>query len=210
MANLTLSHGELVLKGRVAASSFLKEAIEKAGGNRKFSGTIGELERITEAHLESWEPGTGAVDGDVRLVQVPTDGFLTDIVEITDANKDQLEVSYNPRREGEAPVPTIFVRGGEPVPASRVQIVVYRADVLARDSDRSSEAEWEIVAILADPQLPEGMDMVPMNPHTMARNAAHATGGTLRSYTNEQWFRAVNFWASHARVVPLGEEPEVG
>lgn len=207
MTNLTLSHGELVLKNRVAASGFLLEAIEKTGGNRKFSGTIAELEQIAEANLDSWEPGTGAVDGDVRLLQVPTEGFFTDIVEITEANRDRLEVSFNARRDGEAPVPTIFIRGGEPSVAARVQLVVYRADVLARDEDRSSEAEWEIVAILADPELPEGLTMVPMNPHTMARNAAHAKGGTLRSYTNEEWFQAVNFWANHARVVPLDEEP---
>lgn len=193
--------GVEVISGTVAASSFLIEAIERTGGNRKFSGTIEELERLTEAHLENWKPGVGSVDGDVRIVEVPTAGFTTEIVRITAENQHLLEVVYNPRREGEESVPTLLLRGAAPTEAATVGIVIYRADVLARDSDRSSLAEWEIVAILADPELPEGKS-VPMHPATMARNAAHLKGGTFREYSAEQWLEAVLFWQRHARAVP--------
>ena len=196
-----IAPGVEVISGTVAASDFLIEAIEKTGGNRKFSGTIEELERLTEAHIENWKPGVGSVDGDVRIVQVPTEGFTTEIVRITAENQHLLEVVYNPRREGEESVPTLLLRGVAPAEAATVGIVIYRADVLARDNDRSSLAEWEIVAILADPELPDGKS-VPMHPATMARNAAHLQGGTLREYSAEQWLEAVLFWQRHARVVP--------
>lgn len=200
-AQTTLSHGVEVLPGKVVASGFLKEAIEKAKGNRKFSGTLEELEALTEAHLDSWKPGVGSTDGDVRIVAVPTEGFSTDIVRISESNGHRLELSYNPRREGEEPFPSYFLRGIEPAAAATVGIVIYRADVLDRDSDRSSLAEWEIVAILTDPELPEGKS-VPMHPATMARNAAHLKGGTFREYSSQEWLEAILFWQRHARVVP--------
>lgn len=201
---LTLSNGVSVVPGKIAVSSFLKEAVEKTGGNRKFSGTFEDLEDLTAASMDHWKPGLGAVDGDVRIVEVPTAGFSTEIVRITDENSHLLEVVYNPRREGEEAVPTLILRGIDPVEAATVGIVIYRADVLERDSGRSSDAEWEIVAILADPELPEGAS-VPMNPATMARNAAHLEGGTLREYTAEQWLEATLFWQRHARVAPALE-----
>lgn len=200
-AQTILSHSVEVLPGKVEASGFLKEAIEKAKGNRKFSGTLEELEALAEAHIENWKPGVGSVEGDVRIVSVPTDGFFTDIVRITEANEHRLELSYNSRREGEEPFPNYFLRGIEPAAAATVGIVVYRADVLARDSDRSSLAEWEIVAILTDPELPEGKS-VPMSPATMARNAAHLKGGTFREYSSEQWLESILFWQRHAHAVP--------
>lgn len=196
-----ISHGCEVISDQVAVSGFLREAIEKAGGNRKFTGTLDELEDLTMAHMANWKPGMGAVDGDVRIVELPTAGFLTDIVAITPENSHRLEVTYAARRDGEEPVPQFFLRGIEPVEAATVGIVIYRADVLDRDSDRSSLAEWEIVAILADPALPEGKS-VPMHPATMARNAAHLEGGTFREYSAEQWLEAVLFWQRHAKAVP--------
>lgn len=206
MTNSTaISQGVPVIPGKIAVSDFLKEAVEKTGGNRKFSGTFEELEALTAAHMDDWKPGMGAVDGDVRIVNLTTEGFFTEIVEITPENSMLLEVVYNPRREGEEAVPTLILRGVEPDQAHSVGIVIYRADVLARDDDRSSDAEWEIVAILADPKLPNGAS-VPMHPATMARNSAHLVGGTFREYTAEQWVDATLFWQRHARIAPVKEE----
>jgi hypothetical protein len=190
-----------VIPGKIVVSDFLKEAVEKTGGNRKFSGSFEELEALTAAHMNDWKPGMGSVDGDVRIVNLPTEGFYTEIVEITPENSLLLEAVYGARREGEEPVPTFILRGVEPDQAHSVGIVIYRADVLARDDDRSSNAEWEIVAILADPKLPNGAS-VPMHPSTMARNAAHLEGGTFREYTADQWLEAILFWQRHARIAP--------
>lgn len=202
-----LSHGVSVIPGKIAVSDFLKEAVDKTGGNRKFSGSFAELEELTSAHMDNWKPGMGAVDGDVRIVNLPTEGFYTEIVEITPENSLLLEAVYGARREGEEAVPTFILRGVEPDQAHSVGIVIYRADVLARDNDRSSDAEWEIVAILADPKLSDG-GVVPMHPSTMARNAAHLEGGTFREYTSEQWLEAILFWQRHAKIAPAKVEVE--
>ena len=133
-----ISHGVEVISDQVSVSSFLVEAVEKTGGNRKYSGSFEDLENLTMAHMNSWKPGIGSVDGDVRIVEVPTAGFTTEIVRITEENQHLLEVVYNPRREGEEPVPTLLLRGVAPSEAATVGIVIYRADVLQRDSGRSS------------------------------------------------------------------------
>lgn len=205
MTNTELINDVEVIPGKIVVSDFLREAVAKTGRNTKFSGTFEELEALTAQHMDNWVPGTGAVDGDVRLVILPTAGFFTNIARITDENKHLLRVTYNPRREGEEPVPTMYLEGLEPQPAHRVSVVIYRADVLARDNGRSSDAEWEIVAILSDPEVEPGKE-VPMNPATMARNAAHLTGGTYREYTPEQWLDAILFWQRHAVVVSPSDE----
>jgi hypothetical protein len=202
-----ISHGVPVIPGKIAVSDFLKEAVEKTGGNRKFSGSFEELEALTSAHMDDWKPGMGSVDGDVRIVNLPTEGFYTEIVEITPENSMLLEAVYGARREGEEPVPTLILRGVPAAQADSVGIVIYRADVLAQDNDRSSDAEWEIVAILADPKLPNGAD-VPMHPSTMARNSANLEGGTFREYTADQWLEAILFWQRHARIAPAKEVAE--
>lgn len=190
---LTLSHGQWVRKGEVGVSDFLKAVAEKRDENNRYRGTYEDLARLTKAHLAQAEPGTGSQDGDVLLVPVPPEGFYTNIIEITDENRHLVEEIYEARRDGEAPVAKRIVKGASHAPAQVVKIVTYRADVLAKDDDRSTQDEWEIVAILAQPE-----ENVPMHPTTMERNASNATGGTLRTYTDEQWAEARAYWDRHA------------
>ena len=199
MTELALSHGELVRKDEVAVSSFLNQVIAKSGKNSRFIGTFDELEALVTEHFDNFEPGEGSVDADVRLVRLPTAGFFTTIVPITSENAGSIRVRWEARVEGEAPVPKLTVLSAENPKASVVKIVIYRADVLAKSSGRSSEAEWEIVAILAQPE-----ERVPMHPTTMARNTLELPGGTKRDYTPEQWAEAELFWQRHAYV----ENPE--
>lgn len=190
--NLILSHGELVAKDEVAVSGFLREVIAKSDENRRYSGTLAHLTTLVEANLDNFEPGTGSVDADVRLVRVPTEGFYTNIVPVTEANSASIIVKWEARVEGEAAVPKMVIVSDELIPASVVKIVIYRADVLAKDNDRSSDAEWEIVAILSQPR-----ESVPMHPTVMARNALNLGGGTKREYSNIEWAEAELFWQQH-------------
>lgn len=189
---LTYSHGQWVRKGAVGVSGFLRQVVAKKG-NQRYGGTLEELAQLTQAHLSKGEPGTGSEDGDVLLVPVPPEGFFTDIVAITPENAHRVEEVTEARVEGEAPVTKRVVRGAKPAPAAVVKIVVYRADALAKDDDRSTQDEWEIVAMLTQPR-----EDVPMHPTTMERNASHAKGGTYREYSEEQWAEARKFWSEHA------------
>lgn len=192
--DLTVSHGQLVRKGKVGTSVFVKGFSVRTGSNSYFAGTWEELEALCEANLHDFEPGTGSVDNDVILVNVPPAGFFTAITEITDENREQVEVITTKRREGEAEYTTRILRG-EKEPAARVQIVLYRADVLAQDSDRNTDSEWEIVSVNASPAY-----HVPMTPKTMERNEKHEAGGTQRTYTAEEWAEAIAFWESHVAI----------
>lgn len=190
---LTLSHGQWVRVGRVGVSDFLREVATKNGENKRFAGSFEDLARLTEEHFSDSEPGTGSKDGDVLLVRLPPEGFYTNIVEITRENEHLLEEIEEARVEGETPVKKRILRGVDFAPARVVKVVAYRADVLAQDDDRSTQDEWELVAILAQPE-----EKVPMHPTTMERNASGAKGGTLRTYTDEQWAEAHSYWDRHA------------
>lgn len=191
-----------VVAGKVVASPFVKKTAKKSEGNSYYDGTWEELERLVADNFDDNEPGTGSQDGDVLLVRVPVDGFHTSIVKVTEENAHLVQTEAHIRQEGEAPytrrVMTVekSILGDEMPAASVVKIVVYRADVLAQDNNRSSDAEWEIVAILAQDE-----ENVPMHPETMKRNASHATGGTLRKYTKEQWDESYAYWSDHVYIV---------
>lgn len=195
MSNLVESHGEMVVKGKVAASTFVKGFSTRMGSNSYFDGTWDELCVLTVEHFADSEPGTGSVDGDVLLINVPADRFYCAVTEITAENEHMIEEIEQVRAEGEAPYKTRVLRGKKQ-PAKTAQIVVYRADVLAQDDDRSSDAEWEIVSVNAGPGY-----HVPMSPTTMARNENHEAGGTKRTYTAEQWAESIAFWQTHVSII---------
>jgi hypothetical protein len=164
------------------------------GSQSHFDGTWEELETLVEKHQDNFEPGTGSVDNDVILVNVPADRFYSSVVKIDDTNKHLVQDTDVVRREGEKPVSMKMIQA-EKSPAVYVQIVCYRADVLAKDDGRSTDAEWEIIAILAN------MDKVtPMHPTTMLRNTNRGVGGTFREYTDQEWADAYAYWENHAYV----------
>lgn len=193
----TIKHGVPVKSGAIAVSAFLREVTRD--GNPRFDGTLDQLVELADEHFDNHEPGTGSVDGDVLLVTVPSNGFRTNIVEITAENAFQVEEVYSARVEGEAEVPTLTIYTYDQLPpAEVVKLVLYRADVLERDSDRSSDAEWEIVAINSQPEAD-----TPMHPQTMLRNAREEAGGTYREYSQEEWRRAEEYWKNRAFIRTL-------
>lgn len=192
---LVLSHGEMVIKNLVKASDFVKGFSTRIGHNSYFDGSWTELEMLVMEHFENNEPGTGSVDGDVLLINVPAERFHTSIIKITDANRHLVEEIEYVRQEGEEPVTTRVIKNIEKPFANFAKIVVYRADVLAKDNDRSTDAEWEIISINA-----QNEEYVPMSPKTMLRNTNNEVGGTYREYTQEQWDESYEYWNNHASI----------
>jgi hypothetical protein len=192
---LTLSRGQMVLKGKFLTGDFAKRFNARRGSQSHFDGSWNELEALVEKHQHDFQPGTGSVNNDVILVNVPAQGFFSSVVTIDDTNRHLVRNKEVIRAEGEKPVVMKQIIA-EKVPASYVQIVVYRADVLAADNSRTTDAEWEIVAILAN------VDKVtPMHPTTMLRNANHDEGGTFREYTDQEWADAYAYWENHAYAI---------
>jgi hypothetical protein len=191
---LTLSHGQMVVKDKFQAGEFVRSFNKRYGSNSYYAGTWKQLEALVTKHRDDFEPGTGSVDNDVILVNVPAEGFFTCIAEITPENAHLVRENTHSRQEGEQEVTTRVMDGVKP-PAKFVQVVCYRADVLAQDDERTTNAEWEIIAVNA--QLHKS---TPMHPTTMLRNSNHDKGGTYREYTQEQWDEAYAFWDKHAYV----------
>lgn len=193
-AGRLLSNGEWVYKGEFKISSFIQQFNTREGTNSYYKGSWEDLENLVKTHEHNSEPGTGSVNGDVILVNVPPKGFYTSVVKIDSTNQHLVEETDVIRIEGEKPVGMKVIKGVKPE-ATHVQVVCYRADVLAQDNDRSNDAEWEIIAINAQPEK-----TVPMHPTTMLRNSNHEEGGTLRSYTEKEWSDAYEYWETHAYI----------
>lgn len=197
---LVEKHGVKVIDGAIAVSGFAQNFNRPDASESHYEGSWEELSELVKTHWENNEPGTGSVDGDVLLINVPPKGFYTPIVEVTTENeKFIIEEDYF-RQEGEKPVKKRTLPGFDKSPAKFAKIVVYRADVLEKDSDRSSDAEWEIIAILAQDQ-----ENVPMDPETMKRNNENEVGGTYREYTQKEWDDAHSYWNTHVKVSPTSD-----
>lgn len=191
---LVLSHGQLVLKDKYLSGGFIKSFNTRIGHNSYYAGSWEELETLVQTHKHDFEPGTGSVDNDVILVNVPASGFFTPIIKIDDSNRHLVREEEYVRQEGEAPVITRRITGIKP-PAKYVQVVCYRADVLAQDNSRTTDAEWAMIAILAQDEK-----RIPMHPTTMLRNTNHDKGGTYREYSQQEWDEAYSYWADHAYI----------
>lgn len=192
--DIVISHGVPVVKNKFQAGDFAKSFNVKNSINGYFDGSWEDLEKLVKKHRKNFEPGTGAVNNDVILVTVPSEGFYTAITTITDNNRATVTERDIVRREGEKPVGMKIVKGVKE-PAQFVKVVCYRADVLEQDNGRTTDAEWEIVAINAQPDFDS-----PMHPATMLRNSNHDEGGTLREYTQQEWDVSYAYWDNHAYI----------
>jgi hypothetical protein len=193
--SLVLSHGVMVRKGSIGVGDFIKSFSIPGSGNSYYKGSFDELRELVKSNFHNSEPGSGSVDGDVLLINVPADDFVSSVVEITEENRDRVVDESYVRAEGEKPVTRKIMRG-EMTPAKFAQVVVYRADVLARDSGRSTDDEWEMIAVLGKIDKVE-----PMHPETMKRNNLHEEGGTYREYSDEEWEAAHDYWDNHAYII---------
>jgi hypothetical protein len=80
---------------------------------------------------------------------------------------------------------------GTSLPTRSARVVLYSATTLEQDKGhRSSDAAWEIVAILTGPWA-----KAPMEPLTMARNFLRKPGGTRTRYSARQFAESIYFWS---------------
>lgn len=193
--DLTMSHGVLIRKGEVKPGKFIQTFSIPHTGNSYFDGSFEELSTVVQDHMHDYEPGAGSVNNDVILVNIPADRVKTTVTTIDDTNRHLVVVEEHVRQDGEKPVVRKVIQG-KPENAKYAQVVLYRADTLERDNDRSTDAEWEMVAVLGKIDTVE-----PMHPTTMMRNSNHEEGGTYREYTDEEWTAAYEYWDNHAYLV---------
>jgi hypothetical protein len=189
---------------QVACSEFVKRQTPDSGFSH-FNGTWEDLELLVEWYMN--DPNNvkpGYKDG-VILVQlpaiIPDNGlcqgcfkFYSGTVSLNENTK--LFSTYAPRIIGEAPYIKTAAKAKKQL-ANHVEIICYRADVLAEDNDRSTDANWEIICIKARVSDEEE----PMDPYTMARNFLHMKGGTKAEFTAEQFAKSIVYWNNHTHCL---------
>lgn len=159
-----------------------------------------ELLALVQQHFDRATPGYR--DG-VVLVSVPFYGFYSNVVQMKEG--DIILGIYKPRKEGEEPRKQTFVVGSTKLPARRVDIVLYRHDVLAENNEHSSDAEWEIISVNAEP----GDDgaPAPMKPGTLMANYFQESGGTATGMTPEEFVKALAesraYWNDKGDAAPM-------
>jgi hypothetical protein len=184
----------------IAISNFFK-------GSRKPEGFYESYDDKTliEAVMRNFEFAKPGYRDGVILVPIEVKQIRTSVVEIT----PDMEIvsTYESRVEGETPRKRTYVLVDELPLAKSVSVVLYSYEVLAEDNDRSSEADWEIIAVLAHTTD----EAEPMTPSTLMANHFKADGGTATNMASEEFEAALrksyNFWKNHMLAEVRGKNP---
>lgn len=183
-------------------SDFARDRHRPGGGNSYCVLEEPALLALVWAHWATATPGHGEADLSRKIViSVPSDSFRTSFVPLQLGLPLQAEVVQ--RQEGEDLYVESFLPAykaqqlglsGE-VPTC-VDIVCYSAEALLENNGvRSTDCDWEIVAILAKFSGEE-----PMRPLTMARNFLELPGGTKSEYTAREFAEAIMYWSQSKGV----------
>mgnify|MGYP001405905313 FL=1 len=182
------------MKYKVLASDFVKRQTKESGKTYAETMTFNEIAKIAENSLNTGNFIQGYRDG-VVLIQLDSDAkndFICPLVEINEDTK--LSAKCVKRREGEENYIQIRALNGESLKTDKVDLVLYRKDVLEETNEQSTDGDWELIAFMAKPKNVK----MPMGPVTMMRNQLQKPGGTKGTYATEQWADSVDFWQRFA------------
>jgi hypothetical protein len=183
----------------IALSTFFVTTQAKSSGTRCLL-PLPELIPLIQSHWDNREPGYGRQDLDAvvvvplqELTEAQRSQFVCGWGRIEEASDFQSKVTT--RSEGEDTyVETTAI--GPALPSTSIQVVLYSAAALEENGgSRSSQADWEVVALLVSPWA-----NAPMEPLTMARNFLHKPGGTFAPYTAEEFAHSIYFWSQYVKL----------
>jgi len=178
-----------------AISDFVRRQTACSGFSY-FSGTDEELLQIVSENFANATPGYR--DG-VILVPVNPDKFYSSIVILNQG--DKLAGTFKARKDGEVPHKETRAVTGNPMPAKKVDIVLYSHATLCENNEQSSDADWEIISINASVTD----ETVPLTVGALMRNFFCEPGGTDTKMTCEEFVAALkvsrDFWRDKALLL---------
>ena len=185
----------------VEVNEFVERQIKGSGKTYSSELTFEEMAAYAQKMLNECPEQTkqGYRDG-VVLVQCDpgfSSQFISPMVKVDETT--QLEAIVTKRRKNEEPYIQIRALDGVPLPTARVDLILYRHDVLVENNEHSTSADWELIAFQA---VPVGLDDNPMGPVTMMRNQLELPGGTAAHYSSNDWAESVRFWQKYAFIKP--------
>ena len=161
-----------------------------------YAGNMDDLPGMVHTNFDNQTQGYR--EG-VILVSISPKGFFSGVVTLVEGS--ELTGSFKSRREGEAPRKQILATGASKLPARKVDIVLYRSDVLAEGKDNALEPSsdnWEIISVNASPTEGE----VPIAPMTLMHNHFGSSGGTDTNMSDAEFVEALRegfeFWSDKA------------
>ncbi|MFQ6614918.1 MAG: DUF3228 family protein [Fidelibacterota bacterium] len=181
----------------VGVNEFVRRQVAGSGKTYFHGITFEEVAQHAEERFNAGKFKPGYRDG-VVLVSAAGEWipyFHCPYTKIT--AETHLKAEYVSRRPEEAPYIRLRALNGDPLPAGKVDFILYRRDVLAENRENTTDCDWELISIHA---LPEGLEEMPMHPVTMMRNQLELPGGTKAHYTPEEWAEAVRFWQNYAAL----------
>jgi hypothetical protein len=185
------------MKPSIGWSAFALKRNRK-GNHSKFIGPVNDLIPLIHKHWKKRVPGVGRPDMS-QVVVVPIEEksvgrlFQAPWSKVEDAH--HLRAKVVQRQEGEDHYVEVHGKGKR-LKAKFAKVVLYSATtLLENDGERSTDCDWEIVAIMAGP-----WDNEPMSPLTMARNFLQKPGGTFAPYTAHQFAESIYFWSQFVKV----------
>ena len=183
----------------VAVNDFVKRQVKNSGKTYAKTLSFDQIANHASSQMQNKIYRDGYRDG-VRIVIVDDSiksDFICPFVKLN--NNIKLISNLVCRTEGEESYIQIRAINGSPAETGKVELIVYRNDVLAENNENTTSAEWELISINA---LPKGLDKLPMGPVTMMRNQLDLIGGTKASYTKDEWAESVRFWQKYAALSP--------
>ena len=178
----------------VGVSEFVKRQHPDSGKTYSLI-TFNEIAKYAENKLNNNQFKPGYRDG-VILINVDRKNLNKFICPYVKINNDTiLKAELATRRPNENHYIRIKAINGKNLKTNKVELILYRNDVLKETNENSTNDDWELIAFQA---IPEGVDKLPMGPVTMMRNQLQLPGGTKGSYSSEEWAESVKFWQQYA------------
>tara|TARA_Y100000031_G_scaffold151416_1_gene192608 strand:- start:123 stop:695 length:573 start_codon:yes stop_codon:yes gene_type:complete len=181
----------------VGVNAFVRRQVSGSGKTYTSSMSFEEIASVAEEQLRCGNFKAGYRNG-VCIVLLPpqyNDEFICPFVKID--QDSALRAELVKRREAEEPYIQIRATSGNPAATGKVELILYRNDVLAENNEQSTDKDWELISIHA---IPEGVEKLPMGPVTMMRNQLQLPGGTKACYSSEEWAESVRFWQQYAAL----------
>lgn len=175
-------------------SVFATDRYVPGGRHTWFDGSPAELLDRVRAGWPRRRPGQGREDLS-KVVVVPVDpaGFVSSTVQVDESTV--LHAGFERRRDHEDGYVAVTAEGARE-DVNFASVVLYSADTLLENGGtRTTDADWEVVALIAGP-----VEIEPMDPLTMARNMLEKPGGTYCAYTAEEFAESIWYWAARAKA----------
>ena len=183
----------------IAVNDFVKRQVKDSGKTYARSMSFDSIAKHAEDQMSKGCFSKGYRDG-VKIVHADysiIDDFVCPYVKIDE--NTQLVSRIVKRSHHEESYIQTRAKNGEPLETGKVDLIIYRHDVLIENNENTTSVEWELISINA---IPKGLDSIPMGPITMMRNQLNLEGGTKALYRSEEWAESVHFWQKYAAMEP--------